>query len=293
MNTPTQSGFDFPLDIHPQFAEQPAGTWHTPKFTREEYARIFEVAEARLEDLNWTQRQMFALGLQAARADHAEKLSCWNPRGPYGLLQSQIEPDAILFDQFMVGCNSMIDGDWDSPGHDYKRRVSRFRVETGLHRLDVGTLVVSQWYDGVVRVSFRPTRDPFFRKSYLDDVPMYRVHDDLFADHCCAQALSDSGAGVAKVRVFTHEGRQYVNTGGLYSRDFRSCDAWRFCALDDWRGPTYSDESQSLAWEEGRTQRGDRRGLVVSVRGQLAVLDSLVTFYDDLTGTRRPRPHPC
>ncbi|MBK6388319.1 MAG: hypothetical protein IPF71_16920 [Rhodoferax sp.] len=98
---------------------------------------------------------------------------------------------------------------------------------------------------------------------------------------------------MAKVRVFTMEGRQYVNTGGLYSRDFRSCDAWRFCALDDWRGPTYSDESQSLAWEEGRTQRGDRRGLVVSVRGQLAVLDSLVTFYDDLTGTRRPRPHPC
>ena len=83
MNTSTQSGFDFPLDIRPQFAEQPAGAWHTPRFTREEYAGIFEVAEAKLEDLNWIERQMFALGLQAARADHAEKLSCWNPRGPY------------------------------------------------------------------------------------------------------------------------------------------------------------------------------------------------------------------
>ena len=119
---------------------------------------------------------------------------------------------------------------------------------------------------------------------------MYRVHDDLFADHCCAQSLSDSGAGVAKVHVFIHEGRQYVNTGGLYSRDFRSCDAWSVCAVEDWRGPTYNDESQSLAWEEGRTQRSDRRGLVVIVRGQLAVLDGLATFYDDLTGTRRFRP---
>lgn len=45
----------------------------------------------------------------------------------------------------------------------------------------------------------------------------------------CA-GISEAGTGVAKVRVFTYEGRQYsLNTGGLYSQDF-NCDAWSVCA---------------------------------------------------------------
>ena len=35
------------------------------------------------------------------------------------------------------------------------------------------------------------------------------------------------------------------------------------------------------AWDEGRTQRGDKRGLIVSVRGQLVALDGVARIYDD------------
>ncbi len=284
MTQTAQLGFDFPDDISPMYREQETGTWTTPRFTTEQYRDIFALTTEKMSRLWGVERKKFELGMKAAQEAHADMLTCSARSEPYALMRSPIHPDAETLVAFVKGCTNMIDGDWDSPGHDYKRRLSRHMVEIGLHHLDMGCVVVRQWDDGIIGVDYRPTRDGFFRDSYRDAMRMIRVSDDLFAGHGCVQALCEAGKGVAAVRTFCHEGREYLNTGGMYSANYRSCDAWSFCALADWRGPTYNYRTQCQAWDDGRTERGDRRGLVVTVRGQPAVLDGMVTFFDDTPG---------
>jgi hypothetical protein len=65
------------------------------------------------------------------------------------------------------------------------------------------------------------------------------------------------------------------------------CTAWTYCARADWRGPTYSYSTVCRAWDEGRKERGDESGLIVKIKGQLCVLQSVATIYDDNV----PRDH--
>jgi hypothetical protein len=92
--------------------------------------------------------------------------------------------------------------------------------------------------------------------------------------------MAYSQNGVADVPTFTLRGREYVNDGMLHFGAYQECHAWTFRPVRDWTGPTYNYQSQCRAWDEGRTERGDRRGLVVRVRGKLCVLDGAARVFE-------------
>ena len=97
----------------------------------------------------------------------------------------------------------------------------------------------------------------------------------------CADKLAMAGKKVASVPTFIVNGREYVNDGTTSRGSYCECEGWTFCAPEDWAGPTYNYESQCKAWDEGRAERGDRRGLIIRVRGRLCVLDGVAEFYDN------------
>ena len=148
-----------------------------------------------------------------------------------------------------------------------------------MHVDGVGTLTARRWASGA-SASFTPGRDPALRESYRDTQPTHALAVEYWREAYCADKLAMAGEGVASVPTFTYGGQEWINDGGWYGPGkLAGCEGWRFVPLADWHGPTYSYSTQCRAWDEGCLERGDRRGLVVSVRGQKCVLAGAVRFF--------------
>lgn len=151
----------------------------------------------------------------------------------------------------------------------------------------MGTLSYRRWSATNFGVDFDTFRDSVFLDSYQDRQPVIYAPEHVWAKAYCADKLAMSGAGVASVPTFTLNGREYVNTGSSGTRDYHECHAWTIRPLAQWDGPTYSYQTHCQAWDEGRIERGDQHGLVVSVRGKKCVLDGPAVVYDDQVGRAR------
>lgn len=279
-----QLGFDFCDTLAPVFAEAPAGTWTAPLFTPAQYVERFAKAEAALLGIVGPGRVLMRQGIDAAKAQH-EAMQARGPRDAddaYSLWRSNFEPSADELAAFVTHCETMAGGRAAFPGIEYKtRRRHRGTYTVAMHVQDLGTVIVRHWHAGGVGVDFHLYRDAFFLDSIRDDVPALFAPVSVWASAYCADKLAYSDAGTASVPTFTLNGREYINDGGMGAGDYRECEGWTFRPLADWTGPTYSYRTQCRAWDDGRLERGDRRGLVVSVRGQRCVLDGVVIVYDD------------
>jgi len=285
--TASQFGFDFADVAQPAYVELPVSGWLSPAHTTAEFLAIFERASLVVPSLTGAAAALFAHALQAAKAEHAKMLDvCDRGDEAYELWRVDVHADASLIDAFRVEC---IAGASAVPGIECKVRAERMLKVHGMYVPDLGSLVVHEYAEDNFGVDFYPWRDSFFMHSYRDDIRFVRVAEAVFADAYCADKIAESNEGIASVPVFMHEGREYINDGGMSKGNYRECGAWAFCAIADWNGPTYSYRTQCQAWNEGRTERGDRRGLLVRVRGQLAVLTGKSIFFDDAaTGYSRP-----
>lgn len=279
-----QLGFDFGDTLGPAFTEAPAGTWTDPLFTFAEYVERFAKAEAALLAIVGPGRVMMRQGLDAAKAQH-EAMQEHRPRvddDAYSLWRSKFEPGADELAAFVSHCETMAEGRAAFAGIEYKtRRRHRGMHTVAMYVQDLGTVIVREWPAGGVAVDFHLYRDPFFFDSIRDNVQAIAAPVSVWGAAYCADKLACSDAGTANVPTFTLNGREYINDGGTGAAGYRDCEGWTFRPLADWTGPTYSYRTQVRAWDDGRLERGDRRGLVVSVRGQRCVLDGVVIVYDD------------
>lgn len=288
-----QFGFDFGEETPGvTLIEDPAGSWTTPEFTTEQYEHIFLLAQQTLVDIIWPVRNLFELGLTRAKAVQCGMLRRGVGQGAqatYSLWRTDIEMDDPSLQAFVRHCMDMIDGHWDSPGIDYKRRDDLSHSTVAMHWAKAGTVIVRIWAQGNVAVDYVPWRDDFFLPSYRDGERRVMTPSQAFAASRASQTLGESRDITATVIPFEFEGRQYIKMGATYSAQAHTCMAWTFCAASDWSGPTYSYRSLISAWDEGRKERGDCRGLVVLVRGQRVVMDGYTEFVDQSPNKGIPR----
>jgi len=276
-----QFGFDFSDCAAAVYAELPAGGWDDPAMTTDQYRAFFARAVEAVQGVSGLVGSFLASGLRAAIKEHAHMLECCSDRTePYTLWRSHFAPEKTETDAFTA---EVLSG--TLAGFECKRRAEKRMTATGVYAPELGSLVVRTWPDPsggtIIGADYHPWRDGLFLSSYRDGLRSVYAPQRVFAAACCANKIAEANDGVASVPTFTLKGREYVNDGGYSHRAYRDCEGWTFCPLADWKGPTYSYRSQVDSWNEGRTERGDRRGLIVSIRGQLAVLDGAICVYDD------------
>jgi hypothetical protein len=203
---------------------------------------------------------------------------------PYRFWHAPCDLERDEFEAFAGYCQkqkSKETGATGNPSIETKVREGRLgNLTAALHIRDAGTLIAQQWLSDNYSISFRPWRDTFFLESVRDAMPSVKAPRLLWHHAYCGDKLANAGQGIAHVPAFKFNGREYVNNSVVSSAACWSCEGWTFRALAGWNGPTYNYQSQCEAWNEGRLERGDRRGLIVRVRGQLCVFDAVTTFYD-------------
>lgn len=276
-----QLGLFFGGNATPAYAEQATGTWDTPEFTSAQYDELFAKASSGLLGIAGPGRALFRQGIELAKAKHALMLThrTNDDDEAYGLWHEYVAPSTEESGLFIAHCLEMAGS--SCCGVEYKTRRHLSGLTVGMYVPGVGTVIVRQW-DGVgVGVDFHLWRDNFFLGSYQDDMPVIFVPYTSWGVAYCADKIAYSSEGIASVPTFAIGGRGYINTGASFHGDRKECTGWTFRPLADWDGPIYSYLTQGQAWDEGRTERGDRRGLVVRVRGKLCVLDSAAYVYDN------------
>jgi hypothetical protein len=276
-----QSGFCFADDAAPVLQESPPGTWTNPRHTADQYQAMLAVAVPLSASIPVEARALFACGIEAATAALAaqQELHFHEAGDGFSLCCRILEVDDAKLQAFLAHCeNRLAAGDVN---FEYKARLQHGTTSVAMYVAHIGSLVVHLWH-GVGRgVSFVPWRDAIFLESIFDQVTPVYLPYAVWHPAYCADTLGSAGAGVASVPCFAAGGRHYVNTSGMAMGRYSECHAWSFRPLPDWHGPTYNYPTQCRAWNDGRKQRADQRGLVVQVRGQLCVLDAYATFYDD------------
>lgn len=278
-----QLGFDFG-DSRPAFQEWPEGTWNTQLYTYAQYVSMFAQAERSLDQISGPGATLYRAGLDAAKAAFSAKRG-YDPEcaEAYALHAGTYRVDDAEVAAFFAHCEAQ--SGTSAHGAEYKWRCDKngYRV-AGMYVEGAGSIVARHWPKAGASVSFRLYRDTFFLDSFRDEQRAVYANEAIWRRSYCADKIAMSGEDVASVPTFSLEGREYINDGGtgfateLY---YQECEAWSFVQRSEWSGPTYSYREQCKAWDAGRTERGDRRGLVVRVRGQLCVLDGAITVYDD------------
>lgn len=123
-----QNGFDFADNSTPAFAESAPGTWIDPEFTTAQYRAMFVNAANRLESLPEAARIMFAYGIAAAMASHAEMLA-WADRDddePYHLWRPKFSAHGHEIEAFITHCEQHLNT--STPGVEYKARKGRYGI---------------------------------------------------------------------------------------------------------------------------------------------------------------------
>lgn len=270
-----QTGFDFfPEQREGAGIEQPAGTWLEPRLAASEYRARLIAARRNVQTLAGVFRVLFERALCVADEYLAEQ-GARSGEEPFGWHCNRI---AITDDELArFGPHCTAPGCAD--GIETRHRSTPSVELWAMHVDGVGTLTARRWASGA-SASFTPGRDPALRESYRDTQPTHALAVEYWREAYCADKLAMAGEGVASVPTFTYGGQEWINDGGWYGPGkLAGCEGWRFVPLADWHGPTYSYSTQCRAWDEGCLERGDRRGLVVSVRGQKCVLAGAVRFF--------------
>ncbi|HDR8993961.1 TPA: hypothetical protein QDA93_006694 [Burkholderia vietnamiensis] len=274
-----QFGFDFCDAAARAFALDEVGTWLDPEHTVEQYRVMFAKGTEAIQRIAGPARPLFAHGLVLASAELEKMVErCGEDNEPRHLWRVTCDPTDDEFDAFVAHSRAMVSSAFD--GIEYKVRDEDGYVVAAMYVRDVGTLIARQWSETNRAIDFQPWRDSFFLESYRDGIQEIEAPYSTWGRAYCADKLANSNDGIASVPTFVVNGREYINDGGFSRGPYRECEGWSFTAFVDWQGATFSYRSQVRAWDNGSLERGDRRGLVVRVRGQLCVLDGAVKVYD-------------
>lgn len=259
------------------------GFWSNPEFTRIEYLEIFTKAREAIATLEDRPKSLFGRAIDEAFENYLKQGDGSETQGAYGLWNSSVTVDKKSVSWFISLCFSMI-SDEPISGIEYKSRInhSSNMTESAMYVQGAGTLVVREWGRETASFEFVPFYSPVMLDSYTDGAISKYVPFSEFSAAYCADKLGESGNGIAAVPTFVCDGREYVCTGTFSTGNgFAGCSAWSVHPLFDWPGLTYSYRSQAVAVDGGCIQRGNRRGLIVRIRGQLVVLDTYFHVYDD------------
>lgn len=269
--------------------ESPAGTWHDPDLSANQCAILLATAAKFVPTLEGKVGVLFSQAiaiaqakLDAAMANMTDEIKEDTSRYlPWHSHDFNAVPHTIA--AFVEHCDSMITRD-KLAGVEYKVTHRHQMTTAGVFIEHIGSIVVHQWHNvDTENLAYFPFRDSFFMESLRDSAPRIAEPIQTWGHAYCADKIAYSHKGIASVPTFAYRGREYINDGMSHHGDYSECEGWTFRPFADWHGPTYSYAEQCRAWDDGRLERGDRRGLVVHVRGQRCVLDGCAVFFDEHT----------
>ncbi|WP_205804622.1 hypothetical protein [Burkholderia sp. Ac-20365] len=157
-------------------------------------------------------------------------------------------------------------------------------ISYAVHVAEIGAVFAERWNDREEwRFHFEPgKKGDFWLDSYRDSMTSVELSYSVWGPAYAADKIAYSNKGVASVPTFQHGGRHYLITSiaNFANSATKHGRAWRLSLPDLWHAETYSYETQGSAVEAGKIERGDRRGLIVSVRGVQYVLEAAIEVFD-------------
>lgn len=278
-----QAGFDFGDSPETAFNEDPPGTWLDPRWSSAAYRTYFKTARQRLAAAHPLLRSFYRAAIDQAIA-HLKELdqTIEDDGAEFTLPRIALHAELAVWQRFAEGCaQDALDGAETIARQNDGCAVFAAHVEA------VGSLIARRWSADSFALDYQVGRDPDLRTSFNEDAPTYPLPEALWHPYYAGHRLAEAGDRPAHLRAFSFQARRYVVTG-MHSRGGRStANAWSIVAETAWCGPNYTYRSQYRAWDEGRKERGDERGLRVVVDRLPCVLDGYTRFVD--TGTTPTR----
>jgi len=281
----SQFGFDFGAVAEFKPIEMARGTWND---RRGDEVLPGEVEEAQLHlgEAPVAVIDLFKAGVEAA-TQTVNDIRSDTRHGQFRyheLRATRLEPSAQDLEDFIAGCRAQAKGGPVIGKVNWKVREAFVCSTYAVHVENVGTLFAqSRRVNGRIGLSFVPgPRGSFFLDGYEDSMQSVALPYDVWGPTYAADKLANSNKGVASVQTFRYENRQYFVSGTTSGGGTNVIHgtAWRLCLPEQWHGERYSYHSLGVAVNAGTRQCGDRRGMVVLVRGREFVVEEAVLVYD-------------
>ncbi len=271
---PIQVALDLEPDIEAvAFAEDPPGTWCDAELAGADLRTHLVQAWRLSRTVHPALRPMLRRGLALMKREVAGP-GCDPHAGVVaGCVTVPMEPP--WWSVLQEGCAGP---GW--PGSETAVHARPGSACCAVHVPGVGSLVARQW-PGQRVLHFGLGRAIELRPSYQDAPRVLRLPQRLWQGLCVAQRLAQQTDPPVTVCALAHRGRSYVITLTGRRGDCPYAEAWWVMPLAHWRGPTYTAREHRQAWQEGRLERGDQRGLRVRVKGQ----DAVLAGYAEIWGT--------
>lgn len=288
-----QIGFDF-CDETPAYRLDEDWTWTAKRLNMSEHVARLDISKSLLDALVGIPHAVFSDVLLSVIAEHDRQIEwCgYNDKckdDEYALWGHEVKFNDVEYDTLITHCMKY-DGRIVA-GVEYKVRTRPSYWTTGnditvaMHAEGIGSIRISRnwgkegtWHN----IHFSHVqRDSVFLQGYQDDAAHSYCSEAVWAPAYSAQLIGEAHTKIPNVRTFRFGGREYVNTGASHCGDYSQCNAWAIAPADEWRGDTFNYAEMIDAWNRGACERGDMRGLLVRVRGQLCVLEQYLTAYDD------------
>lgn len=255
-------------------------SWLTPAYTLAQYYEFIEHSKSTICNMGKLLNIVCKYGLEAFEKEVNDLFQHRKTDEPFTVHHTRVDAPETTMREFIAYCENMKDA--KMPNLTFKIRRNHQMESYGLYIRDVGSVVVRLWPAvNSIGMSFVPYRDTYFQPSYRDNKPAFYVPYAEWREAYSADKISMSGDKAAAVKVFQVNGRLYTIDSIFSKGKSYQGEALSFRPLRDWSGKTYTYHEQCEAWNEGVLERGDRRGLLISVRGYTCVVDGEIDVYDD------------
>ena len=252
-----------------------SGCWNSPCFNLADYTRIVAKARANLANISADLLPFFLQGVEASEQSLSQASS--DDARP-----SLWRAVAHFNDHTWLELNRVATSGVGADAECKVRSAPRSKV-IGIYVENVGSIIVHGWLstgDSRYWAEFLPWRSCFFRPSFRDNVSVIPEAYCRWENSVSCMQFSSAGDKVPSVSTVKSKGREYVVTSAVYSREYREGEAWAFVRLSDWAGPTFTYDQSIKEMEAGRKVRGDQRGTLAKIRGELCVLSEMVILAD-------------
>lgn len=255
-------------------------SWLTPVYTMAQYGEFIERSKLIICDMGNLLNIVCKYGLEAFEKELNDISLRKGTKDPFAVHCTRVNAPETLMREFIAYCEAMKDA--KMPNLTFKIR-HRYQLDSyGLYIKDVGSIVVRVWPNiKSIGMVFVPYRDNYFQPSYLDNKPSVYVPYSEWRDAYSADKIAMSGDKPAAVKLFQANGRLYTIDSIVSKGKSYQGEALSFRPLWDWSGKTYTYHEQCRAWDQGILERGDRRGLIISVKGYTCVVDGEIDVYDE------------
>lgn len=252
-----------------------SGSWNFPSFNLRDYQLLVTEARAHISSVPQELMPFFLLGVEASEQSLSQAST--DDQRP-----SQWRAVAHFNDSMWLELNAVATS-FEGSGAECKVRTAPRSKVIGVYVEGVGSIIVHGWLStGDCRywAEFLPWRSCFFRPSFRDGVSVIPEVYCRWENAVSCMQFSSAGDKVPSVPTVKVNGREYVVTSAVYSREYREGEAWAFVRLRDWAGPSFTYDQNIKEMEAGRKERGDQRGTLAKIRGEICVLSEMVILAD-------------